>query len=214
MSVRDVSSDRDADSGYASGCSTTSLPDVYFSKPHLKFINKQLSRLEPQDVLKWCMISLPNLYQTSAFGLTGLAIMDMVSKLDSPLQSDLELIFLDTLYHFSETLDLVERIKARYNSQIHIFKPVGAETTADFERIYGERLWETDEDRYDYVAKVEPAQRAYREMDVKAVLTGRRRSQGGKRGDLDIDSLRATVAAAGQHADSLEAAVQEVRTLG
>ena len=35
-----------------------------------------------------------------------------------------------------------------------------------------------------------------------------------KQGDLDIDSLRTTVAAAGQHADSLESAVREVRTLG
>lgn len=186
MSARDISSDRDADSGYASGCSTVNLSDVYFSKPHLKFINKQLSRLEPQDVLKWCMTTLPNLYQTSAFGLTGLAIMDMVSRLDSPLQSDLELIFLDTLYHFPQTLDLVERVRARYQSKIHVYKPAGAETTEDFERIYGQKLWETDEERYDYVAKVEPAQRAYRELDVKAVLTGRRRSQGGKRGDLDI----------------------------
>lgn len=183
---RASSSDRDADSGYASGCSTSDLNDIFFSKPHLKFINKQLSRLEPQDVLKWCMTTLPNLYQTSAFGLTGLAIMDMVSRLDSPLQSDLELIFLDTLYHFPQTLDLVERVRARYQSKIHVYKPAGAETTEDFERIYGQKLWETDEERYDYVAKVEPAQRAYRELDVKAVLTGRRRSQGGKRGDLDI----------------------------
>jgi len=36
------------------------------------------------------------------------------------------------------------------------------------------------------MAKVEPAQRAYRELQVSAVLTGRRRSQGGKRGELDI----------------------------
>ena len=33
---------------------------------------------------------------------------------------------------------------------------------------------------------MEPAQRAYRDLRVSAVLTGRRRSQGGKRGDLDV----------------------------
>jgi phosphoadenosine phosphosulfate reductase len=113
--------------------------------------------------------------------------MDMISKLDYAIKPNIELIFLDTLYHFPQTLDLVERVKQRYPSlAIHTFKPEDCETTQEFESKFGQRLWETDEEKYDYVAKVEPAQRAYRLLDVKAVLTGRRKSQGGKRGDLDI----------------------------
>ncbi|KAF7187660.1 Phosphoadenosine phosphosulfate reductase [Pseudocercospora fuligena] len=184
---RSSSSDMEAESGYASGSSSASLPEVYFSRPHLKFINAQLSKLEPPEVLKWCIASLPRLFQTSAFGLTGLAIMDMISKLDTPLRTDIELIFLDTLYHFPQTLDLVQRANEKYSGmKVHTYKPQGCETTADFEAKFGEKLWEADEERYDYVAKVEPAQRAYRELDVKAVITGRRRTQGGKRGDIDI----------------------------
>ena len=39
----------DDESGYASGASSQeSLPEVYFSKPHLKYLNAQLSQLEPQ----------------------------------------------------------------------------------------------------------------------------------------------------------------------
>jgi phosphoadenosine phosphosulfate reductase len=45
---RSYSSDHDAESGYASGSSSASLPEVYFSRPHLKFINQQLQNLEPQ----------------------------------------------------------------------------------------------------------------------------------------------------------------------
>ncbi|OQO00668.1 Phosphoadenosine phosphosulfate reductase [Cryoendolithus antarcticus] len=185
---RSSSSDRDgAESGYASGSSTASLPDVYFTRPHLKFVNAQLNRLEPQEVLKWCLTSFPQLYQTSAFGLTGLAIMDMVANIDFPINPDIECIFLDTLYHFPQTMDLVEKVKQRYPQlKLHIYKPQGCETTADFETKFGEKLWETDDERYDFLAKVEPAQRAYRELDVKAVLTGRRKTQGGKRGDIDI----------------------------
>ncbi|KAK6434072.1 3'-phosphoadenylsulfate reductase [Oleoguttula sp. CCFEE 5521] len=185
---RSSSSDRDgAESGYASGSSTASLPDVYFTRPHLKFVNAQLNRLEPQEVLKWCLTSFPQLYQTSAFGLTGLAIMDMVANIDFPINPDIECIFLDTLYHFPQTMDLVEKVKQRYPQlKLHIYKPQDCETTADFETKFGEKLWETDDERYDFLAKVEPAQRAYRELDVKAVLTGRRKTQGGKRGDIDI----------------------------
>jgi phosphoadenosine phosphosulfate reductase len=40
---------RSEESGYASATSSqVGLPDVYFSKPHLKFINAQLQDLEPQ----------------------------------------------------------------------------------------------------------------------------------------------------------------------
>ncbi|KAF2104966.1 Phosphoadenosine phosphosulfate reductase thioredoxin [Rhizodiscina lignyota] len=180
----------DVESGYASGSgSEDSLPDLYFTKPHLKYINKQLSRLEPEEILRWCLITLPNLYQTTAFGLTGLVTVDILSKIaaTSPLKQQTDLIFLDTLYHFPETLSLVDRVRARYpQTKLHVYKPAGTETVEEFIAKYGDRFWETDEERYDWIAKVEPAQRAYRELNVKAVLTGRRRSQGGKRGDLDI----------------------------
>jgi phosphoadenosine phosphosulfate reductase len=129
---------------------------------------------------------LPGLYQTTAFGLTGLVTVDMLSKLNGPLKHNIDLIFLDTLFHFDETLALVDRIRRRYGTPIHVFKPQGCETAEDFNAKHGQKLWETNDELYDYIAKVEPAQRAYSDLQVKAVLTGRRRSQGGKRGDLDI----------------------------
>lgn len=139
------------------------------------------------DVLRWCVTSLPHLFQTTAFGLTGLVTLDMLSKLDVPRPQVVDLVFLDTLHHFKETLALVDKVRQRYpNVTIHVYKPKGLETEEEFAKKYGARLWERDDQFYDWVAKVEPAQRAYRELNVHAVLTGRRRSQGGKRGDLDI----------------------------
>lgn len=39
----------EVDSGYNSGSSSdTSAPDIYLTKPHLKFLNRQLQNLEPQ----------------------------------------------------------------------------------------------------------------------------------------------------------------------
>ena len=111
----------------------------------------------------------------------------MLSKLKIPRPQVVDLIFLDTLHHFEETLALVDRVQRKYPLvNIHVYKPAGIETAEEFARIHGERLWETNDGLYDWLAKVEPAQRAYRELRVNAVLTGRRRSQGGKRGDLDV----------------------------
>ncbi|KAI9796692.1 MAG: hypothetical protein M1833_006032 [Piccolia ochrophora] len=182
-----TSSRHELESGYASGSSNeVTIPDIYFTKPHLKYLNQQLQKLEPQEILQWCITTLPNLYQTTAFGLTGLVTLDILSRLPTPFHG-IDMIFLDTLHHFPETLALVERVKRRYSSNtLHVYKPESIETSAEFKAKHGERLWERDQDLYDWVAKVEPAQRAYAELQVQAVLTGRRRSQGGKRGDMDI----------------------------
>ena len=139
------------------------------------------------EILQWCITTLPSLFQTTAFGLTGLTTLDMLSKMKIPRPQMVDLLFFDTLHHFPETLNLIDRIRERYPLvNIHVYKPADSDTAKDFARQHGERLWETNDELYDWLAKVEPAQRAYKELQVSAVLTGRRRSQGGKRGDIDV----------------------------
>jgi phosphoadenosine phosphosulfate reductase len=199
--VIDVKMDDTAsvDSGFASGNSSRSgLRLVSFTHAHLKYLNKQLESMNPMDILRFCRLLFPNLYQTTAFGLTGLVTLDMLSKLqaEQPGSQPIDLIFLDTLYHFQETYDLVERVKARYNVKVHVFKPAEVDTVEQFEELYGQKLYEMSSDLYDWIAKVEPQQRSYETLKVAAVLTGRRRSQGGQRGDIpviEIDEERGIV---------------------
>lgn len=158
------------------------------SKQDLDAINIHLSPMTPEEILAWALDYLPGLHQTTAFGLTGLVAIDVLSKLTS---SPPPLIFLDTLYHFPETYELVEEVKSRYKVPVHVYKPDGCETVADFEAKHGEKFWEKDEDSYDFVVKVEPARRAYKELGVQSVITGRRASQGGDRATLqplEVDS--------------------------
>lgn len=179
---------KELDSGYASGtASDDGLPEIFFTKPHLRFINRQLQFLEPEEILRWCVTSLPHLYQSTAFGLTGLVTVDMLSKMKVPRPQMVDLIFFDTLHHFPETLALVDKIQAKYpHINVHRYLPADVTTADTFAQRYGHRLWESNDELYDWTAKVEPAQRAYRELNVQAILTGRRRTQGGQRGDLDI----------------------------
>lgn len=122
------------------------------------------------------------------FNCTGLITLDMINKISVERQQDhiVSLIFLDTLYHFQETLDLANRCVETYNVPLKVYKPVDCETTADFEAQHGQKLWENDEDAYDYLVKVEPSRRAYDELNVKSIITGRRRSQKGDRSAVPI----------------------------
>jgi len=117
----------------------------------LDAINAHLHTLPPSEILQWAVQNLPGLYQTTAFGLTGLVGIDMLSK---TTHNPPPLIFLDTLYHFQETLDLVEQVKERYYIDVHVYKPYFCETAQDFENLHGQRLWEANEDSYDYLVKV------------------------------------------------------------
>ncbi|KAJ7887567.1 hypothetical protein B0H14DRAFT_2695278 [Mycena olivaceomarginata] len=153
--------------------SSSKMLQLPLSKQDLSEINAHLRTLTPEEILAWAVESLPGLYQTTAFGLTGLVAIDMLSKITT----------LATATHLPRHA-LVEDVRQRYDVPIHIYKPQGCETVADFEQKFGQRLWETNEDVYDFSIKVEPARRAYQDLGVKAVITGRRQSQGADRATL------------------------------
>lgn len=170
----------------ASPAAATAAAAPLFTAKQLEHINAHLNKMEPQEILKWALVTIPGLYQTTAFGLTGLVTVDMISKI-VPGSHPIDLIFIDTLHHFDETLSLVDRVQRKYPSvKLHVYKPEGVETRDEFAQKYGDKLWENNEDLYDFLVKVEPASRAYKELGAVAVLTGRRKSQGGARGSLPI----------------------------
>ena len=87
---------------------------------------------------------------------------------------------------------MTKRLQHAYDSQeyfgfdLKVYRCKGAENQKDFEAQHGEELWKLDTEKYDRLVKVEPQKRALREMDTFAWLNGRRRSQGGARGALQI----------------------------
>jgi phosphoadenosine phosphosulfate reductase len=157
-----------------------------YTPEQIAAFNKQLEGATPQDILRWSIDNLDGLYQTTAFGLTGTAALDMISKIS--LERDethlVPLIFLDTLHHFPETIELSQTASDNYLATLHTYRPPGVSTAEEFAAKYGDELWLADEPAYDYLVKVEPAARAYKELGVRAVITGRRRSQGAERENL------------------------------
>ncbi|KAI1198271.1 phosphoadenosine phosphosulfate reductase [Nemania serpens] len=185
--------DADADSDSSSSLSSLGLPQIItLTKPHLRYLNQQMERMPAMDRLRFSLRLFPRLFQTTALGLTGLVTMDMLARLSAsdPSLPPVEAVFLDTLHHFPETYALLERVRARYPGiRVHVYRPEGAASAPEFAARYGDALYESAAELYDWVAKVEPQQRAYAELGVAAVLTGRRRSQGGERDRLPVLEL-------------------------
>ncbi|KAJ3327638.1 hypothetical protein HDU76_011401 [Blyttiomyces sp. JEL0837] len=176
--------------------STPSEPRFPFTPEYVAFLNARLASLSPQEIVEWALVSLPGLIQTTAFGLTGLAILDIISKVAAKRGLDshpVPLVFIDTLYHFEETLNLAHTAASKYNTKLHIYKPDGFNSAADFEAQHGTKLWERDADIYDYLAKVEPGRRANVELKAQTMITGRRRSQGASRSNIPILEIDSSV---------------------
>lgn len=123
--------------------------------------NADLAEADPQTILEWAIHNVPALWQTTAFGLTGLAATDMISKISqrlapagTPPKHLVPMIFIDTLYHFPETLALADQVSRKYGVALNVFTPPKVATTAEFEAEYGQELWKSDEETYDYLVKV------------------------------------------------------------
>ncbi|KAJ1908609.1 3'-phosphoadenylsulfate reductase [Coemansia sp. RSA 455] len=165
-----------------------SAPVLQLDESQLHHINTKLSAMEPHQVLAWASTTFAGLYQETAFGPSGNVISDILSSHNISVP----VIFIDTLHHFDETLDLARRSQERYGFDLHVFKPEGCETRQDFIARHGDNLWKHDDVVYDYSVKVEPARRAYTTLGARAVITGRRRSQKGDRATMPIVEIEST----------------------
>lgn len=155
---------------------------IRFTPEHLDWLNDSFEDKSAEEILTWCLMSLPNLIQSTSFGATGMVIIDMLHKLSKPLP----VLFIDTLHHFDESLKHAKDSQEKYGFDLKVYRCKEASSQDEFEKINGKELWMTDTEKYDSLVKVEPQKRALREMDVFAWINGRRRSQGGARGSLSI----------------------------
>lgn len=134
--------------------------------------NQWLEKQSLKDVLRWCN-KIDGISQVTSFGASG---MVMVNELYDNLDSNIPVIFVDTLHHFTETIQFVDIVKKRYNLNLHKFHCAFANSQEEFEeKVNDTQLWLNNIQQYDLYVKVEPLQRALDTLNVKAWITGRRR---------------------------------------
>lgn len=141
-------------------------------------INERLEGAHPSEALRWAVetVTPGRLIVVSSFGSTGMVNLHLLSE----IAPEVPVVFVDTLYHFPETLEHAERVKEHYGLEVRVCRP--AESRAAFEKEHGEELWERDLDLFHQLTRVEPMKRAL--QDVDGWITGRRRDQSDSRSAL------------------------------
>ncbi|MBW4580300.1 MAG: phosphoadenosine phosphosulfate reductase [Tildeniella nuda ZEHNDER 1965/U140] len=155
----------------------------------LKKLNQRFENAHPKDILAWSVENIPTgLVQTSAFNVDDILITDLFYRELKPA-TPVPVLFLDTLFHFPQTLELVAKAKALYNLNLKIYKTTEADSREAFAAKYGEALWDADIAKFHQVTKIEPLQRGLTELGAIAWITGRRRDQANTRADMPIFEL-------------------------
>ncbi len=133
---------------------------------------------DPRELLRFTHELLgEGLMMSTAFGKSGMVILDMVKD----ICPELPIYFVDTGFHFPETLDFVGRVEREMGLQIRIQRPVLA--VEEFKEKFGDKLYETDPDRCCHKNKVEPFAAL---LDLyQGWITGIRRDQSATRAEAE-----------------------------
>jgi phosphoadenosine phosphosulfate reductase len=150
----------------------------------LKAINHQLSSLETSGIVAWAHETFGDgLVMSTSFGIQSAVMLHLVTQ----VYPNIPVIWVDTGYLPAKTYVFAEELSTRLKLNLHVYQsPI---SPARMEAIYG-RLWaQKDIDSlnlYDQIRKVEPMQRALRDLGATAWLAGLRADQTAHRKTLDF----------------------------
>ena len=142
--------------------------------------------LEPapaEERIRWAVQTFGDrLVMTTSFGIQSAVMLHLVTQ----IVPRIPVVFIDTGYLFPETYTFADELTKRLNLNLKVYQP--AMTAARQEALLGKQ-WEQGIEglkRYNLINKVEPMDRAVRELGATAWLAGLRRSQGSTRERLSV----------------------------
>lgn len=139
-----------------------------------------LENADARQILEWSFETFgqERVALSTAFGPSGVVLMHLASQ----VAPGAKVFFVDTGFHFAETLEMIERVQARLPVDVQVIEPLlTIEEQADR---FGDELYVIDSDKCCAMRKVEPTQRIIKDLDIW--LTALRRDQGPSRANTPV----------------------------
>ena len=148
-----------------------------FTSPDVHYADIDVD--DPRTILKWSAATIDRLAVATSFQSSGLVILHMMRE----IRGDTPVLFLNTGFHFPETLEFRSRITEMWDLKLVELR--GEHGSAEKQaEIYGPELYKTDPTKCCAINKVEPLQRALEEYD--GWISGLRRDQSPLRADTPV----------------------------
>ena len=142
------------------------------SPSELAELNEQFETAPASDIIRWAVETFhPHLALTAS--MTDAVLIDLAVK----VEPSIEVVFIDTGYHFPETLDTVELVRRKYGLNLRMMTVPH----------HDEELWKVDPENCCSAIKVGQLDRAL--MGKEAWMSGLRRAESPTRAEAPILSL-------------------------
>jgi phosphoadenosine phosphosulfate reductase len=170
--------------------STRHTAHADLSEKSLAELNARLETASAADRVRWALERFrPDIILSSSFGAQSAVSLHLVTQ----QWPEIPVVLLDTGYLFPETYQFVDQLTERLKLNLKVYRP--AISSAWQEARYG-KLWEKGVEgieQYNQIHKVEPMQRALRELSARVWITGLRRQQARSRANLGVLRLQEDV---------------------
>lgn len=148
-----------------------------FTEQDINQLNADFAAARPEAILQWAVETLKrDIAASSSFQTQGVPLLHMISR----IQPSLPIIFLDTGYHFPETLVFRDQLVNDWKLNLRVVR--AAMSRHEFVRRYGGELFRRDPDQCCYINKVEPMQRAI--AGLRGWISGIRRDESQARASI------------------------------
>ncbi len=142
---------------------------------NLDELNADLAELSAEKIIKHFYQNMfgRRLAMTSSFGADSAVLLHMATQ----IYPGIRVIFVDTGYHFPETLEYVETLSSVLSLDVHTYR--AEMTPGEMEKEYG-KLWELGNEGmaiYNSIRKVQPLRNALDDLRITGTLRGIRKSQ-------------------------------------
>ncbi|GAB9463586.1 hypothetical protein Gpo141_00001040 [Globisporangium polare] len=154
---------------------------------YVEQMNSELSDKTPLEIIQWAYDTYGSgAVLSSSFGIQSAVMLNLART----VAKKIPVIWIDTGYLPRETYLFAASLAKQLDLNIKVFQ--SAITPARMEALYG-KLWETEtpqaHKQYGFIRKVEPMQRALKELSASALLVGVRADQTSHRETMKVVSI-------------------------
>ena len=129
------------------------LAEPRFASPDAHY--SDLADAHPRDILQWVATTIDRLAIATSFQSSGMVILHLMKD----IRPDVPVLFLNTGFHFQETLDFMHEIVSSWDLKLVELR--GEHGSAEQQaKIYGSKLYRRDPDLCCAINKVQPLQKA------------------------------------------------------
>ncbi len=162
-------------------------PEVREAQEPLAEISARLEKVSAEERVRWALERFrPEIMLSTSFGAQSAVSLHMATQ----QWPEIPVVVVDTGYLFPETYRFADELTERLKLNLKVYR---AETSAAWLEARHGKLWEhgiEGIERYNKMTKIEPMNRAIRELGIKGWITGLRRQQAKSRAELGVLGLQ------------------------